>query len=238
MKKLMETRVVPLDCKTCEERKHCLFSNLEECYLDQISDNKNSNYYSKGSILFQENNYPLGLFGIFKGKVKIYKTSETGKEHILKLAKKGDVLGYRALISGEKYEVSAAALEDCYTCFIPKNLFLDTLKSSSNLTGNVVSLLTHDLKAAEDKIADLAQKSVKERLAEALLMLQDYYGIEEESQTINVSLSREDLANLVGTATETLIRTLTEFKKNEIIALKGKKISLLKPKMLERLANM
>lgn len=233
----MKSRVVPLDCKECEERKNCVFSNLEDCYLNEISDTKNANFYSKGSILFQENNYPLGLFGVFKGKVKLYKTSETGKEHILRLAKVGDVLGYRALISGEKYEVSAAALEDCYTCFIPKNIFLDILKSSPHLTHNIMGLLTSDLKVAEDKIADLAQKSVKERLAESLLMLRDYYGVDEKTQTINVTLSREDLANLVGTATETLIRTLTEFKKNELIALKGKKISLLKPKMLEELAN-
>lgn len=225
------------DCDVCEVRGECVFSSLESCYLHEISSQKNINVYRKGSIIFHENNYPLGLFGIYQGKVKVYKTAETGKEHILRLAREGDVLGYRSLVSGEKYEVSAMALEDCRVCFIPKNLFMSTLQKSNNLTSKLMDMLTHDLAAAECKIADMAQKTVKERVAETLLMLRNFYGYEEDQKTINVSLSREDIANLVGTATETLIRSLSEFKKNEIIELKGKKISLLNVKLLDKIAN-
>lgn len=224
-------------CETCEVRGRCIFSDLESCFLDEISAHKNTNIYKKGSIIFHENNYPLGLFGIYDGKVKVFKTGESGKEHILRLAREGDVLGYRSLVSGEKYEVSAMAIEDTQICFIPKQTFMDTLRNSGNLTGRVMELLSLDLKAAETKIADLAQKTVKERVAETILMLKQFYGLEEDEATISVSLSREDLANLVGTATETLIRSLSEFKQNEIIALKGKKISILKPKILQRIAN-
>ncbi|MDX2304576.1 MAG: Crp/Fnr family transcriptional regulator [Microscillaceae bacterium] len=225
------------DCTTCEVRGHCIFSGLEQCYLHEISDKKNINHYKKGSTIFHENNYPLGLFGIFSGKVKVYKTAETGKEHILALAKAGDVLGYRSLISGEKYEVSASAIDDCEICFVPKTLFIDVLKQSNNLTHTVMEMLTRDLKVAEEKIADLAQKSVKERVAETILMLKHFYGMESDEKTINVTISREDIANLVGTATETLIRSLSEFKKNKVIDLKGKKIAILNYKLLEKLAN-
>ncbi|MEO1652683.1 MAG: Crp/Fnr family transcriptional regulator [Bacteroidota bacterium] len=225
------------ECSECQIRGKCIFSDLEGCYLDEVSDKKNINHYPKGSIIFHEHNYPLGLFGIYKGKVKIYKTAETGKEHILSLAREGDVLGYRSLVSGEKYEVSAATLEDCQVCFIPKNVFMDILKQSNNLTGTVMEMLTGDLKVAENKITHMAQKTVKERVAETLLMLKEFYGFDTDGSTINVSLSREDIANLVGTATETLIRSLAEFKKNQIIDLKGKKISILNHKLLDRIAN-
>lgn len=233
----MSSPVKTPHCKECEVRGECLFSTLESCHLDKVSDAKNINFYKKGSVIFHENNYPLGLYGIYKGKAKLYKTSEMGKEHILKLAKEGDTLGYRALISSEKYEVSAMALEDCYVCFIPKNLFLETLKISPKLTDNVMNLLTGDLRVAEEKIADLAQKTVKERVAETIISLKNFYGLDKDEKTINVTLSREDLANLVGTATETLIRSLSEFKKNKIIELKGKKIIIQNLKLLSSIAN-
>ncbi len=233
----MSSPLKPPRCEECQVRGACLFSDLENCHLEKISDAKNINYYKKGSVIFHENNYPLGLYGLYQGKAKMYKTSEMGKEHILRLAKEGDVLGYRALISSEKYEVSAMALEDCHICFVPKNLFLETLKHSPKLTDKVLNILTNDLRVAEEKIADLAQKTVKERVAETILLLKNFYGLEKDEKTINVNLSREDLANLVGTATETLIRSLSEFKKNKVIELKGKKIVMLNFKLLKRIAN-
>ena len=214
-----------------------MFSELENCHLEELTRQKGYNTYKKGSFIFHENNYPVGIYGVYTGRVKLFKTAESGKEHILRLAREGDVLGYRSLITGEKYEMSAMALEDCHVCFIPKNLFLETFRLSKNLTGRIMELLASELKNAEEKIADLAQKSVKERVAETILMLKQFYGLEKDQKTINTALSREDLANLVGTATETLIRSLSEFKKNKVIDLKGKKISILNSKLLERMAN-
>lgn len=224
-------------CEKCESRGKCLFANIEHCYLDEVSDTKNVNFYKKGSIIFHENNYPLGLYGIFEGKVKIYKTTDMGKDHILRLAKNGDVLGYRSLISGDKYEATAESLEDTYVCFIPKTYFMELMRKSKNLTARIMEVLSVDLKAAENKVADMAQKNVKERVAETVLMLKNFYGMEEDERTIKVNLSREDLANLVGTATETLIRSLSEFKKHQVLGLKGKKIEILNYKVLKSLAN-
>jgi CRP/FNR family transcriptional regulator len=233
----MNTQVKAPDCSICEIRGKCMFSELENCHLEELTRQKGYNTYKKGSFIFHENNYPVGIYGVYTGRVKLFKTAESGKEHILRLAREGDVLGYRSLITGEKYEMSAMALEDCHVCFIPKNLFLETFRLSKNLTGRIMELLASELKNAEEKIADLAQKSVKERVAETILMLKQFYGLEKDQKTINTALSREDLANLVGTATETLIRSLSEFKKNKVIDLKGKKISILNSKLLERMAN-
>lgn len=224
-------------CETCRMRHKGIFANLERDRLSEISMQKSCNVYRKGDVIFHEGNYPLGLFAIYSGKVKVFKTSETGKDHILRLAGAGEALGYRSLVSGEKYEVSATVLEDTRVCFVPKALFMNTLQESNHLSSRVMEFLTKDLKLAEGKIADLAQKTVKERVAETILMLKQFYGMEKDEKTINVSLSREDLANLVGTATETLIRSLSEFKKKEIIDLKGKKIIILNPRVLEKIAN-
>jgi len=224
-------------CETCRMRSKGLFANLEHNHLSTVSTGKSCNLYRKGNNIFHENNHPLGLYAIYSGKVKVYKTSETGREHILRLAREGEPLGYRSLISGESYEASAMALEDSRICFIPKDLFLQTLGNSNNLTGKVMQMLTSDLRLAEHKITNLAQKSVRERVAETILMLKQFYGMETDNSTINVSLSREDLANLVGTATETLIRSLSEFKQHKILETKGKKIIIRKFKVLERMAN-
>lgn len=232
--KVLNTQI---ECETCKIRGKCIYSSLESCHLQEVSDNKNINFYKKGSIIFHEHNYPLGMYGIYQGKVKIYKTAETGREHILSLGREGDVLGYRSLISGEKYEISAMAIEDSQVCFVSKNMFMDILRQSNNLTAAMMKLLSEDLRAAEDKIADMAQKTVKERTAETVLMLAHYYGYEEDDRTISISLTREEIANLVGTATESLIRTLSEFKKNKVIDLKGKRIIILNPDLLEKIAN-
>lgn len=224
-------------CEGCKERHKSIFSNLESPLLAEASIGKSCNVYRKGDIIFREGNYPLGFFAIYNGKVKIFKTTEQGEDHILRLATGGDALGYRALISDEKYEVSAAALEDCRVCFIPKNLFFKLLKDSKNLTGRVIDFLAKDLKLAETKITDLAQKTVKERVAETILMLKQFYGLEEDGFTIKVSLSREELADLVGTATETLIRSLSDFKQNNIIELQGKQIIIKNSKLLKEIAN-
>lgn len=214
-----------------------MLAHVERGFLDQINDTKNINFYPKGATIFYENNYPLGLFAIYKGKVKIFKTTENGKEYILRLAKEGEVLGYRSLITGEKYEVSAQALEDTHVCFLSSSCFMNLLKQSNGLTKKVMESLSQELKIAEARLADMTQKSVKERVAETLLMLRNFYGLEDDNKTIKANLSREDLANMVGTATETLIRSLAEFKEKKIVDLKGKKIILLNLSLLKSIAN-
>jgi CRP/FNR family transcriptional regulator len=146
-------------------------------------------------------------------------------------------MGYRALLSGGMYHATAVPLEACELSFISKDIFLDILKKDSALSFEMMKLLSDDLKNAETQITHLAQKPVRERLAEAVLFLKQTYSFEEDLQTINVMLTREELANIVGTATETAIRLLSEFKQDGIIDLIGKKIKILDLPRLVKTAN-
>ena len=198
---------------------------------------KACNFYKKGQLIFFEGNKPQGLFCVSSGKIKIFQTGLEGKEQILRLVKEGDILGYRSLISGEPYSASAMAMEDCSICMVPRKTFFDLLQSNSDLSTRVMQLLSHDLKEAEHRLTELAQKPVRERMAETILMLKEFYGFEEDKKTINAMNSRDDIANITGTATETAIRVLSDFKSEKMIDLKGKKIRILNSSLLLRAAN-
>lgn len=161
---------------------------------------------------------------------------DEGKEQIVRLAREGDVLGYRALLSADRYNATAEPLEDTDVCFIPKETLFKLIETNSSFTLQVMKLLSNDLKNAEHKITQLAEKPVRERICRLLLFLKETYGLETDEQTINVTLSRE-LANIVGTATETAIRLLSEFKHDHIIELIGKKIRILDLHKLVQTAN-
>lgn len=222
----------------CLGRKRSLFGDLNGEMLCTIDKNKSTIQHDKGQLLFLEGTMPLGLFCINEGKVKIYKTGESGKEQIIRIAQKGDFIGYRALLSDETYASSAAILEEAKVCFIPKESFAQVLNNDTDFRNKLMKAVCHELGVVEQKVADLSQKSVRERLAGTLLMLKETYGIEgEKSENLNISLTREDLANLVGTATETVIRLLSEFNKDGLIELKGKKIRILQVEKLAREAS-
>ncbi|MBX7151748.1 Crp/Fnr family transcriptional regulator [bacterium] len=227
---------IPL-CDNCQSRVHSIFNDLKESELSSLSANKCGNLYKKNQVIFYEGNKPTGLYCLNKGKVKVYKINEDGKEQIIRLAKDGDVLGYSSLISGESFSSSAAVLEDAMICFIPKSAFIGLIQNNSELSMRMIQLLSHDLKTAENRIANLAQNTVRERLAETLLMLREFCGFEDDHVTLNITLSREDIANIVGTATETTIRLLSDFKHEKLIDLEGRKIKILDHQGLIQAAN-
>ena len=135
------------------------------------------------------------------------------------------------------YTASASVIEDATICFIPKKIFFDLLQTNSELSTRMMKLLSNDLKGAEKRITALAQKPVRERMAETILMLKEFYGLDSQKHTIKANLSREDIANIVGTATETAIRVLSEFKSEKMINLTGKKIQIIDADALIRAAN-
>lgn len=225
-------------CETCQARFGSIFCNLSEDELVNVSIQKHCNFYLKGQQIFTEGNSPTGLHCVNKGKIKVSQSGFEGKEQIIRLAKEGDILGYRSLISGEAYTASAIAIEDSKVCIIPKNLFFEMIQKNPDITGRIMKLLASDLKDAENKITNLAQKPVIERLAEAILMLKEYYGFVRDENSLNITITREEIANIVGTATETAIRILSELKREGIIALDGKKIKILNIDALIKLANL
>lgn len=225
------------ECENCGSRHKSIFCHLEMEELALFNESKSCMSFKKGQIIFNEGGHPLGIFCVNSGKVKLSHSGQDGKEQIIHMGKEGDVLGYRALLSSERYNATAVALDDTNICFVPRDTFFHVLKSSHGLSLEIIKLLASELRRAVNTITDLAQKPVRERTAEALLFLKETYGFEEDGATINVVLSREDIANLVGTATETAIRLLSEFKNDKIVEFIGKKIKILDMAKLVKTAN-
>ncbi len=225
-------------CELCLSRKFSMFSGLAEEHLCNLSDNKNLISHKKGQILFYEGTKPLGVFCVSSGIVKVYKTASNGKEQIIRLAQKGDFLGYTSLLGEETYSNSATIVEDAKICFIPKETFLNILSQDNNFHRRLTQAICKDLGVMEDKLTDATQKTIRERLAFTLLKLGESYGVDGgENQKIDITLTREEIAGLVGTATETVIRLLSEFKKDNLIAFEGKKIIVKDKKGLARLSD-
>lgn len=221
-------------CITCQYRKDSVFCGLRENELAKIDSHKGHITYNKGEEIFIEGDRPHGIYCIHGGKVKLSKHGEFGKEQIVRFAKESDVIGYRALLGNEMYDCSAVALEQTEVCFVPKSDFFEIFDNSASLSGNMVKLLTLDLKRAENKLTDIAQKPVRERIAETILVLKETFGEDIETGCIKVVLSREEIANMAGTATETAIRLLSELKTDALIEFVGKKLkSLIKKNCFE-----
>lgn len=231
----MAKKVKSTPCELCVNRHKSLLNEVPSDALCKLSQSKKTIAHNKGQILFLEGTQPMGLFCISNGHVKVYKTDESGKEQIVKLAKEGDFLGYRALLSEDTYNSSAAILDNAEVCFIPKSSFTELVAKDTDFQNKLMKAVCKDLGVMEQKMADMANKNVRQRLATTLLMLKSSYGIEGEGYTdLEIALSREDIAKIVGTATESVIRLLSDLKKEGTIAFKGKKISILKPESLAK----
>ena len=223
-----KTNQVNISCLNCQSRQNSHFAELNEGELHTISSHKSCVSYKKGQTLFYEGTRPMGIFCINQGKVKVFKMGSNGREQILFIAQPGDFLGYRAMLSEEFYGASATVIEPAAICFIPKSDFVSILNNNPVFFKKLMKAVCHELGVMEEKLTQISQKSGRERLASTILMLKETYGMEGEgSDVIDIALSREDLANIVGTATETVIRLLSEFKSDGMIGLEGKRIKVL-----------
>lgn len=227
-----------VECSRCDKRNSSIFCNTHGEVLEEISNSKTCSIYKKGQSIFHEGGHPFGVYCINKGKIKLSIIGDEGKEQIVRLARDGDVLGYRSMLVNERYNATATVLEDSQICFIPRDVFMRALKGDNALSFELMKLLSSQLRETEVKLTHLAQKPVRERLAETLLFLKETYGFEPDSTVIAVQLTREEIANLVGTATETAIRLLSELNKEEVIELSGKRISIKDIRELARIANL
>lgn len=227
-----------ISCINCNAKIHSIFKGFDVHETKLLNDVKACSKFKKGQYIFTENGYPQGLYCINHGKVKLTTQGITGKEQILRLLKDGNVAGYRSLLSNEKYHCSAIALEDSSICFVPKEKFYEMLKENSKLSFEVMKLLADNLKQAEEQITSLAQKNVRERMAEALLFFKATYGTNESDSAINYNFSREEIADFVGTSTESAIRLLSDFNKEKLIQLDGKKIILANPSKLAQISGL
>jgi len=204
--------------------------------LKRVSDSKVSKSFKKGQSIFEEGEKLNGVFCVREGVSKLSKLSANGKDQIVQLASKGEVMGQRSVIAEESANLSAVAVSDMEVCFIPKEGIVDTLHKNPDFTVEVLRHMAHDLREADDVIVNMSQKSVKQRVAEAFLYLGENFG-EDSEGFLSVTLSREDIANVVGTATESCIRIISEFKKKGYIKTSGKKIGVANEKKLRDLVE-
>lgn len=208
-----------------------IFKNISTEVRAKLEKQMVEKTYKKGQRIFLEGSFPAGVFYLKEGLIKKYKTDNIGKEHILYLCTNDELIGYSALLCGEPYPDSAAALETSKLGFISKELFLSTLNSSSELMLNILSSLSHEFGVMVNSVTVFAHMTVKERLALILLILAAKFK-QRNLGKIEIVLSREDLSNMVGAATETLVRLLQTFNKEGIIEIKAKKIIILNTKEL------
>ncbi len=216
-----------------------LFQHCTPTQLDEIIAATTCSLFKKGQTIFNDGNFPQGTYYVNKGVLKLVRTNNEGKEQILRFAKAGDFIGYRALIAEEPFVATSICIEETVVCFIPKNVFMKVLNENHLMTKDVLKSLSHDLGVVEERVQSLAQKSVRERLAETLLFLHQTFNSNGslEDGVIHITLPREDIANIVGTATETIIRLLSEFKHDKYIELDGKKIRILNKQKLEKISS-
>ncbi len=229
-----------LECQNCDSKSISFLSYCTDIERDRVSAVKSCSHYKKGQAIFYEDNLPLGIYCISSGAVKLTRSNKDGKEQIIRFAREGEFLGYRALIADEPLVATATCIEDTVCCFIPKAIFVELLHTNNSINKQMLKALCHDLGIADERIQSLAQKNVRERLAETLLFLQQTFQNfnDQDVSLISVTLPREDIANIVGTATETVIRLLSEFKSDKIIDMEGKKIRIINKNALEKISRM
>lgn len=223
-------------CEQCIVREFSSLKALNKDELIKMSECKVSYTIKKGEPIFEEGDTTNGIFCVKDGVCKLSKLSANGKDQIVKLVKPGELLGQRSMISDEPTNLSAVALEDMQVCFISKKEILDFFNNNNQFSMAVMKTICGDLKDADDHMVSLAQKNVKERLAETLLYLEENFGTNEDN-TLRIQLSREELAGMIGTATESCIRLLSEFNKSGYIDLVGKKIVILDKNKLKRISE-
>jgi CRP/FNR family transcriptional regulator len=220
-----------ITCSICATKSNSLINTLTDSELSELEKSRGCSYYKKQDSLFVEGSFPRGVFCLNQGKVKVFARGDEGKEQIIHIAKQGEIIGFRAMLSGDAYKVSAETLEECAVCFITKEEFFKMIDSNTEFRNEIIKGLSKELGEKAVSITDMAQKSVRERIASSLLQLKDIYGEEP------INLSREDLANYVGTATETLIRFLKEFKEDGLINIQTRKVFIIDSAKLHKISG-
>lgn len=229
--------IFPID--NWDFHREYIFSDLPEEEMSLLMSHRLEQVYKKGEVIFREGAYPSGIFYITDGKVKKYKVDNNGKEQIIYVANKGELIGYHAVLAESRYPDSAATLEQSTIVFIPREDFLATIAYSPVLSRRLLKTLSHEFAVLANSLSLIGQKSVRERLALQLVVLREKYKLgNDQGQPAEINMSREDLANLVGTAKENLVRLLTEFKEDGILETKGRKIIILDVKKLIAIANL
>jgi len=213
-------------CQQCIIREFSTLKSLSTEELKTMSDEKDVLTFEKGDVIFEEGHTLNGVYCVKHGICKMSKLNANGKEQIVRFIKGGDMLGYRSVLSEEPVTLTVTALKDMEACYIPKKEILDAIKENPKFSLDMMKTVCSDLRDANNSLSNMAQKSVKERLADTLIFLKETFS-EDENGYLDIVLTREEISSVIGTATESAIRLLSEFKKKGLIALDGKKVKIL-----------
>jgi CRP/FNR family transcriptional regulator, polysaccharide utilization system transcription regulator len=227
-----------ITCQECPEGFQSFFEKLDEADIAYLNYQKVPLAFKKNEVLFEEGKQPQGIYCLRYGKVKIYKNSFDGREQITRIVFPGELMGLKAMLSGHPYSVSSAAMEEVAVCFINKKDFFQLMLKYPEFTRSIILSLSRLLEQAEFRMISLAHKPVRERLAETLLFLnRSFHSTAPSHPKPYLNLTRMDLANIIGTAPETVIRLLSEFRDSRLIEIRGRKIFLINVPRLKLIAN-
>ncbi|MEE9349472.1 MAG: Crp/Fnr family transcriptional regulator [Flavobacteriaceae bacterium] len=224
------------NCEKCIVRELNSLNTLNDDELNEISMHKTTLSFKKGDSLFEEGTHLNGVFCLRNGKCKVTKLSPNGKDQIVRFIKKGELIGQRSIIIGSSAHLTVTALEDMQACFIPKKSIQKHFMENRNFSLDITKSICTDLDNANLTISNMAQKSVKERLADTLLSFNKDFGCDTEG-FLKLVLTRVEISNAIGTATESSIRLLSQFKKEGLVELKGKRIKILNKTKLKQIAE-
>jgi CRP/FNR family transcriptional regulator, polysaccharide utilization system transcription regulator len=217
--------------------KSTVFRHLSGEQLDKLPLDVPLNHYRRGSIIYEEGSRINGFYVVCKGVIKIYKTGFDGKDQIIRFAKPGDVMGFRSTITGELACTTTKSIEDAEIVFISGDIVKSLVRNNGDFAMDLLQIACMELGEANDYITDIAQKTVRERLAEVLIQLKMTFDL-DQNNFLKISLTREELASIVGTATESVIRLLSEFKQDKLIELQGRRIKIIEEAKLIKMSNL
>ena len=222
--------------KELEENNNALhkFISYSKNSIESLIDQFKAKSYKNKESIFREGDYANNIYFVIEGKIKTFQVNKDGKEFITGLYSAGDFLGHKAVLEGNNFNETASVIENSEVCVIPRQDILETINENRDVAQKFIKILANDLVDREKQLLDLAYNTVRKRVADALLNLKEKYDTNQEEH-FEISVSRADLASMVGTATESVIRILSEFKEDEIIQIKGSKIKILIPEKLDNL---
>ncbi len=216
-----------IDCSECDNKDKSIFCQLEAGSLQEVSDHKIMNRFKRGQVLFHEGNPAYGVFCISTGKVKLTKMGSGGRESLLQIAGPGDLVGFQHIVKAGLNDVTATALEDTQVCFLDRLYLQQLVKDENSCAMELFGHLARDMAGLQERMSAFQSKSVRERVAFLLVDLNRRFGVADgEARRLIIQLSRDEMAAMLGVATETLIRELSTLKEEGLLEQDGKTILL------------
>lgn len=226
-----------IGCENCHSKTKGFFCGVAPAAIQDLNANKEARTVKRGQILYVEGKPVDGLYCIQSGKVKVIKNID-GKDAIVRISSSGDLLGHYGLFSTNKHFSTATALEDIQLCFLDKKLIFQLMEKHQDISSLFIKKLCYEMSSTKAKLSSIMNKNIRERLAELLLTLSESYGEANEDRIkLEIRLTREEMASMIGTVNETVTRFITEFKSDGIIEEEDKVIYITNQEKLMKVAR-